>query len=381
MSTLFEPVRIGSLELANRFVRSATWEGMAEADGRSTSRLASLMGLLARNEIGLIITGHAYVSPEGQAGPWQLGIHDEAMIPGLKAMADKTHEAGGRICCQLAHGGMRALERLTGMRPMGPSAVDAQGRDRNCEEMGAGDVAAVVEAFGAAARRAREAGFDAVQIHAAHGYLISQFLSGAYNLRQDEYGGSRENRERLLMEVYRSVRAAVGADYPVLVKINAHDYMYDKFNTVTPYGAEDMLSACARLADEGVDMVEMSGGTPDSRRHVPVRMGMIRPDEEGYHRQGARLYKDKGLTPPLALVGGIRSFDRAEAFVEQGLCDLVSLSRPLIREPNLVKRWKEGDRSPAECMSDNLCFKTAIGGEGLYCLLKKKQAARGRKSD
>ncbi|WP_461208942.1 NADH:flavin oxidoreductase [Desulfocurvus sp. DL9XJH121] len=379
MSKLFDPLRIGPLELPNRFLRSATWEGMAEIDGSSTTGLDALMAKLAKGGVGLIITGHAYVSPEGQGSPRQLGIHDDAMIPGLKRMTGRTHEAGGLICCQLAHGGMRALEKVTGLRPLGPSGSDAYGNERSCRAMDAGDIEGVVRAFGLAAARAREAGFDAVQLHAAHGYLISQFLSGIFNLREDEYGGARENRERLLMEIYAAVREAAGPDFPVLVKINAHDYMFDKFKTVTPYDAEDMVSACSRLAEAGVDAVELSGGTPDSRRHVPIRMGMIKPEEEGYHRLGAKMYKKSGLTPPLALVGGIRSFERAEAFVDEGVCDLVSLSRPLIREPGLVKRWQEGDRAKAECMSDNLCFKPAVKGEGLYCVLRKKQAANAKK--
>lgn len=379
MSKLFESVRIGSLELKNRFVRSATWEGMANEDGSSTKKLNSLMAKFAKNEVGLIITGHAYVSPEGQASPWQLGIHDDAMVPGLKKMADKVHAEGGKICCQIAHGGMRAMEKVTGLQPHGASSVDAQGQDRGCHAMELDEIAAKVEAFGAAAARAKEAGFDAVQIHAAHGYLISQFLSGAYNLREDEYGGSRENRERLLMDVYGAVRGAVGDEYPVLVKINAHDYQHDKFNTVQPYDADDMVSACTRLSKAGVDAVEMSGGTPDSRRYVPIRMGMVKPGHEGYHRTGAGMYKKAGIETPLALVGGIRSFEAAEGFVNDDVCDLISMSRPLIREPNLIRRWKEGDRAIAECMSDNLCFKPARSGEGLYCLLKKKQMANKKK--
>ena len=130
MSKLFESVRIGSLELKNRFMRSATWEGMAGEDGSSTKKLNSLMSKLAKNEVGLIITGHAYVSPVGQASPWQLGVHDDAMIPGLTRMTAKVHEAGGKICCQLAHGGMRSLGKVSGLKPQGPSATDAQGKDR-----------------------------------------------------------------------------------------------------------------------------------------------------------------------------------------------------------------------------------------------------------
>ncbi|MBU1003664.1 MAG: NADH:flavin oxidoreductase [Proteobacteria bacterium] len=370
MPTPFEPVRIGSLELTNRFVRSATWEGMAAEDGSSSTKLNALMGHLAKNEIGLIITGHAYVSPEGQAGPWQLGIHSDAMLPGLTEMTAKVHQAGGKICCQLAHAGNRGARALTNLEPWGPSVQDFKGKARDCRAMTADDIQTLIQAFAAAAARAKKAGFDAVQIHSAHGYLLGQFLSPFYNLRQDQYGGNRENRERLVMDVYAAVRQAVGPDYPVLIKLNAHDYMLYTENSYTP---EDMLSICARLSAAGIDAVEMSGGTIDSRQNIPSRMGIIKFDREGFHRKAALMYKEQIKDTPLMLVGGIRSIEKAESFIKDGICDFISLCRPLIREPNLIKRWKDGDRAKAECMSDNLCYKPARAGEGLYCLLKKMQ--------
>lgn len=376
MPTPFDTIRIGSMELPNRFVRSATWEGMAAEDGSTTSKLNTLMGHLAKNEIGLIISGHAYVSPEGQAGPWQMGIHDDAMLPGLTEMAARVHEAGGKICCQLAHAGNRGLRKLTGLDPVGPSSVDGTGKERDCVVLTTEAIKDLVAAFASAAARAKQAGFDAVQIHSAHGYLLGQFLSPFYNRREDEYGGNRENRERLVLEVYAAVREAVGPDYPVLIKINAHDYMlYDE-----SYTTEDMLSLCKRLSEAGIDAVEMSGGTVDSRQNIPSRMGMVKFDREGYHRKAAMMYKEAIKDTPLMLVGGIRSIEKAESFIDEGICDAISLCRPLIREPNLVKRWKAGDRAKAECMSDNLCYRPIRAGEGLYCLLKKKQQTR-KKSD
>jgi len=372
MSTLFTALRLGPLEIPNRFVRSATWEGMAAEDGSASTKLASLMGHLAKNEVGLIITGHAFVSPEGQAGPWQMGVHDDAMLPGLTAMTQRVHENGGKICCQLAHAGNRGARDLTGLDPVGPSAVDFKGAERDCKALSNDEIKAVVAAFGRAAARAKQAGFDAVQIHSAHGYLLSQFLSPFYNRREDEYGGSRENRERLTLEVYAAVREAVGPDYPVLIKLNAHDYMlFDE-----SYTTEDMLSVCKRLAQEGIDGVELSGGTIDSRQNIPARMGMVKFDREGYHRKAAIMFKEEIPDVPLMLVGGIRSFEKAESFVNEGICDAIALARPLIREPNLVKRWKDGDRAKSECMSDNLCYKPIRAGEGVYCLLKKMQLER-----
>jgi 2,4-dienoyl-CoA reductase-like NADH-dependent reductase (Old Yellow Enzyme family) len=224
MSKLFEPSEINGMTLANRFVRSATWEGMAADDGACTPKLIDLMAGLAKGGVGLIISSHAYVSPEGQAGPWQIGAHDDKLIPGLGAMAAAVHENGGKIVLQLAHAGYFANAKLTGQTPMAPSSVEgfAKGPRR---EMAAADIQGVVEAYGAAAGRAQAAGFDGVQIHSAHGYLLSQFLSPAFNQRQDECSGSIENRARPLIAVLREIRAAVGKKYPVLVKMNCQDFI------------------------------------------------------------------------------------------------------------------------------------------------------------
>ncbi|MFP4172462.1 MAG: NADH:flavin oxidoreductase, partial [Candidatus Hydrogenedentota bacterium] len=201
MSILFEPAWLGALDVKNRFVRSATWEGMAEEDGRCTPPLAELMGELAANEVGLVISSHAYVSTEGQAGPWQLGIYNDDMIEGLSVMAKRVHDAGGKTIVQLAHAGCQARSVLTDETPIGPSP-SRNADDETCREMTHGDIARVVEAFGQAARRAKETGFDGVQIHAAHGFLLSQFLSPAFNRRTDEYGGGAANRARIVCDVF-----------------------------------------------------------------------------------------------------------------------------------------------------------------------------------
>jgi 2,4-dienoyl-CoA reductase-like NADH-dependent reductase (Old Yellow Enzyme family) len=374
----FDPVAIGGLQLKNRFVRSATWEGMAGEDGSATPRLAALLRTLARGEVGLVIPGHAYVRPEGQAGPWQLGAHSDAMVPGLASLAQAIHEGGAAACCQLAHAGLRARRELTGLDPVGPSRFDASGHDRGCRVLEEGELQALAGAFGAAARRAREAGFDAVQIHAAHGFLLSQFLSAQFNLREDGYGGPLENRSRLLMEVYAAVRAAVGPGFPVLVKINSNDYLVVN---KTAFHDQDMLAVCAALAGAGLDAVELSGGTPDSGKYAPVRMGIIREDREGYYRLPAKWFKER-LDLPLILTGGIRSLSKVREFLDSGLCDCVGLSRPLICEPNLVRRWHEGETQPSLCKSENMCSKAARAGEGLLCKLRQVQrrargAARG----
>jgi 2,4-dienoyl-CoA reductase-like NADH-dependent reductase (Old Yellow Enzyme family) len=236
----------------------------------------------------------------------------------------------------------------------------------SCREMTQADISKVIEAFARGAVRAKQAGFDGVQIHAAHGYLLSQFLSPFFNKRTDEYGGTIENRTRIVLEVLGSIRASVGHDFPVLIKINSEDFL-DKGLTV-----EDMLHAAALLEQAGIDAIELSGGTAYSDKRIPVRIAKIDTEEkEVFYKAAAKRYKEK-ITVPLMLVGGIRSYEVAERLVARGIADYISLCRPLIREPHLINRWKQGDTRKATCLSDNLCFKPTRAGQGLYCVVEKR---------
>ena len=365
MSIMFEPCEINGLQLSNRFVRSATWEGMAAGDGACSPKLIDLMIGLAGGGVGLIITSHAYVSPEGQAGPWQLGVYRDELLPGLATMAKAVHEKGGRIVMQLAHAGYFASAKLTGRTPMAPSNVEgfAKGPRR---EMTIEDIQSVVKAFAAAAKRVQKAGFDGVQIHSAHGYLLSQFLSPAFNQRRDQYGGDIGNRARALIEVLGSIREAVGNNYPVLVKMNCRDFIENGLTL------EDSLQVGAMLEENGIDAIELSGGVLVGGKLSPSRMGIKTEDKEAYFRDDAAAFKNQ-LDIPLILVGGNRSFQVAERLVKEGIADFISMSRPLIREPDLIKRWKSGDLRKSACDSDNLCFGPAAKGQGIYCVTEARQ--------
>jgi 2,4-dienoyl-CoA reductase-like NADH-dependent reductase (Old Yellow Enzyme family) len=239
-----------------------------------------------------------------------------------------------------------------------------------CRMLAKEDIAGAVSAFARAAGLAKQAGFDAVQIHAAHGFLLSQFLSSAFNKRTDEYGGDLTNRARLLLEVVRSVRETVGPAYPVLIKINSEDFLAGGMSSA------EAVEVSWLLEKASIDAIEFSGGTVDSpEKFLPVRPGLKTPEEEVYYRKAARLYKRK-VTIPLMLVGGIRSYEVAEELVRGGTADYISLSRPLICEPGLVKRWREGDRRKSECVSDNACFGPALDGTGLYCVTMAKQRSQ-----
>jgi len=365
MKKLFESTEINGMRLANRFVRSATWEGMAADDGAVTSRLTQTLVALAEGGVGLIITGHAYVSPEGQAGPWQLGIHKDERVEGLTSMCDAVHQAGGKVVAQLAHAGHFAAKTITGQAPHVVSDFEGLS-DSPRHELTGDDIRKLVRAFADAAGRAKAAGFDGVQIHSAHGYLLSQFLSPAYNRRADEYGGPIENRARVHREVLDAIRDVVGKEYPVLIKINSEDCVENGLTVA------DSIAAAKLLADAGIDAVELSGGTLISGKLSPSRSGINREDKEAYFKEAAAAYK-KAMDVPLILVGGMRSLNVAREMVAGGTADYISMCRPFIREPGLIKRWQSGDTAPAKCKSDNLCFGPALEGRGILCVVEEKE--------
>ena len=368
MTTLFEPSEINGMKLQNRFVRSATWEGLAAENGSCTPQLVGLMETLARGGVGLIISSHAYVQKVGQAGTGQLGIHTDDMIPGLKEMTAAVHSQSGKIVCQLAHAGFFGNEKLSGQTPIAPSAIDgiAEGMRK---EMTPEDIQRVIAAFEAAARRAKIAGFDGLQIHAAHGYLLSEFISPMFNHRTDEYGGSIQNRARLPLAVLQAIREAVGADYPVLIKMNCKDFTDEGLQPA------EFVQVGKMLADAGIDAIEVSGGLPVSPKTRPSQLGINKEEKEAYFQEEARaLRKESDVT--LILVGGNRSYHIAEQLVADGVADYISMSRPLIREPHLINRWKAGDLTKAACVSDNMCFQPAIKGEGIYCVTEKREQAK-----
>ena len=364
-SVLFQSAQIGSLKLPNRFIRSATWEGLAAPDGACTDELIRLMEQLAEGGVGLIISSHAFVRPEGVAVRGQLGIHRDDLIAGLARMADAVHRKGGRMILQLAHGGLLAGTQLTGLPALAPSLAGGPEKTRR-REMTETDIADTIKAYGEAALRAKKAGFDGVQIHAAHGYLLNQFLSPWFNRRSDRYGGSIENRTRIVLDILASARNATGGDYPILAKMNSEDFLEGGL------AREDSLQAALMIAAAGADAIELSGGTLLSGKLSPSRSKIDSVEQEAYFRDAARAIKAK-LNIPLALVGGIRSFEVAEGLVKEGIADFVSMSRPFIREPGLVNRWKSGDRRKAICLSDNRCFGPPMRGTGFYCVVDREE--------
>ena len=346
MVDLFESREMNGMILSNRFVRSATWDGLAADDGACTTKMIDLMTRLAEGGVGMIITGHAYVHPYGQHSPWQLGIYKDELIPGLQSITGAVHDRGGNIVIQLGYGG----------------AYLSKSRVRN---MSLQDIREVVESFGQASIRAKNAGFDGVQIFAAHGFFLSQLLCPRYNDRTDEYGGDIRNRARVLIEVLQSVRNAVGGDYPVLAKLNCQDFVEKGLSL------EDALQVGVMLEKGGIDAIELSGGILNNPNLM--RNDINSEKDEAYFRDEARAFKAK-IQVPLMLVGGIRSLNVAKWLVENGIADYISMCRPFIREPDLINRWKAGDLGKAECISCNNCVEQVKKGRGISCIPLEKTA-------
>ncbi len=375
MATLFEETTINGMALKNRLVRSATWEGMCEPDGRPTEKLVDFYRRLAEGGVGLIISGFAFVRPEGKQLPGKMGIHTDAFADNYKQIAEAVQAAGSKIVIQLVHAGGQTDTKTAGRQPLAPSSVQVDQFPEAPAELTKDQIGRIVTAFADGAGRAKAWGFDGVQLHGAHGYLINQFLSPLTNCRLDEYGGSIEKRIRFLMEVYRAVRRQVGADFPVMIKLNASD------NLKGGLTARDADYAARRLSEKGIDAVEVSAGTSASGKKNPARRKIINPDKEAYNLELARMIKG-AVSCPVMVVGGYRSYEIAEKTISEDLMDYVAMARPLIREPGLPNRWRLGeDRSTAGCISCNGCFGPGLHEGGIYCVVKKKESEKAARAE
>jgi 2,4-dienoyl-CoA reductase-like NADH-dependent reductase (Old Yellow Enzyme family) len=281
------------------------------------------------------------------------GISGDRHVPGLRRLTDAVHRHGGRIAAQINHAGVVH-------RPNRAGPSEYREADWRAREMTADEVEAAVQAFGDAAERAMQAGFDCVQIHAAHGYLISQFLSRLTNRRADMWGGTPEKRMRFLMEVYDEVRGRVGNE-PVLVKMNCDDFSPDGFTV------EDSVKVAKALSDRGIDLIEVSGGGRGEREELRARARHSDPalGELAFAGHAERIKRAIGPTP-MALVNGFRRLETMRLAVDRGLTDVVSMSRPFIREPDLVKKLEAG-QPEAGCIRCDAC-RSVFGEAMMRCL-------------
>ena len=353
MTFLLEPFNLCGLELRNRFVRSATMENRVTPERMPSKTLLELYESMAKGQIGLIIT--SAVRPDRQ---WDLHpqsknlcIDSDDSIEPLRGLTGRVHDNGGKIAVQLG-----SFFRFGG-ELVGPSR---NSNSREQRELTAGEIKQIVAGYGVAAERSLAAGFDAVQINAAHGFPLSQFLSPAYNRRTDEYGGNAENRSRIICEMTSRIKRQTGGSLPVLIKMNVMDFAD---GGITVEVAVDMVKSMGR---HGLDAVEASGG---GIGHAMNWLGPAKRKDwtEGYLRPHTRELKSR-IDLPVIMVGGLRSIDMMEDIISNGEADLVAMSRPFIQEPQLIKRWRDGDRSPAKCISCNGCMDKFFANEPVQCI-------------
>ena len=350
MSILFEPIKIKNLEVRNRFVRSATYDGCSDRNGGVTEKQIKLYTDLADGGVGLIVTGIAYVHPSGQISPFQNSLAHDAPIPGLKRLTRAVHDRGAKIAVQLFHAGRESARFLEPKkeRAIGPSIVpDDPFFQKEYRAATVEDIRAITRAFGDAAGRAKAAGFDAVQLHGAHAYLLSQFLSPYTNRRDDDYGGSFENRLRFHREIYLNVREQVGDAYPVLIKTGGQDGFAGGLTF------REGREAAKRFSQWGFDALEISQGLRGNwYEETEFRTKINRVEKEAYFRDWSKKVK-RIVNIPVMMVGGLRSIGLMEALVEKNETDFISLCRPLIKEPHIINAWKSGSRARADCISCN----------------------------
>ena len=383
MSILFTPFNLGPLKVKNRFIFSACEDSSATETGSITRRIILKNRALAKGDIGLIISTHMSVHPLGRTRIRQLAIHEDAFVPGLQQLTENVHRAGGRIVFQLGHAGLQTTGKTIGLPPKGPSGP---------EPMNSEEIQTVITSFVAAARRAAKAGADGIQLHAAHGYLVGEFLSPFFNQRQDEWGGSAENRFRFLREIVSAIKGILPGHMALMVKLNYQDYTPQE--GVTP----DLAAVYAReLTTLGVHGLEISCGTSSyspwnmCRGNIPIQELLAGiPEEkkaraeialkklegkfdwgEGYNLEGVRRLRAVTGQVPLISVGGWRTLTDMEKAVQEGSADFISLCRPFIRDPSLIRRFREGRTDRASCVNCNKCLAALANNIPVRCYHKR----------
>jgi len=325
MAKLFEPLRVGNLTLKNRIVMPPMANDLADAQGRVTDQLIAHYARRAAG-VGLVIVEHSYFTLEGKASLRQLGIHSDAMIDGLTKLVESIHANGTPVCIQINHAGREGSRAVSGLEPVAPSAVPTDGSAVIPRELERREIRNLLRLFGEAARRALVSGFDAVEVHGAHGYLLNQFTSPLSNRRSDEYGGSFEGRIRFPLEAVAEVRRVVGPDLLVLYRLGASD---GEGRGVT---IGEMQAFAQRLVRSGVNIVDVSGGLVGDAPEGMTGQGYFLPLAEKIKQ---------ALEVPVIGVGGITDPIFADQAISQGRVDLVAVGRALLADPDwalLAKR-------------------------------------------
>ena len=379
--SFFESSCIAGVTLPNRLIRSATHEGMADERGAPTEALEKLYLRIAKGGAGAIITGYAGVQQDGKSSLSNMLMIDcDELIPAYRKLTDRVHEQGVPIILQIAHCGRQTRSAVTGMQTVAPSPVkDFIFNEEIPHALDDREIETIINNFVAAAERAKKAGFDGVQLHMAHGYLLAQFLSNHTNRRRDKWGGSTENKFRIISEIMRRMRESLGS-YPVLAKINAYDGR--------PKGmrVEEAVEIARMLEAAGCDAIEVSSGTVEDGlaimrgpnppvealfnssfrfKNMPplmktfsspfIRFSMRSPNPlRGYNIEAAKAIKE-AVSIPVITVGGLHDLSDISSAIESGSADYISMSRPFIIEPDIAGKFREGKQITSRCIMCNYC--------------------------
>ncbi|MFX1388112.1 MAG: NADH:flavin oxidoreductase [Promethearchaeota archaeon] len=370
LETLFSPEKIGNIQIKNRIVRSATFMGSTEKYGYVGQKLIEIYSELARGGTGLIISGFTAVDPGGTASPYQSCLYDDSFIPGQKKLVESVHEYDDvKIGVQIAHTGRQGDHPK--YHPVAPSPVPSKTTGLTPRELTTEEIKELIQNFIDAGRRAYECGYDLIQLHAAHGYFLSNFISPYTNKRTDEYGGSIQNRVKILIDIYMGLRDVLGKNFPITIKLQTEDFFPNGLKL------EEGVEYAKILAEIGFDAIEPSGGGVDAiLTKKPYPSLIIKSsEEENYFLPHIKKIKPYMKNSKLILMGGIKNPIFAEEVLRNNIADFIAMSRPLIYEPNLPNRWREGDLSPAKCISCNGCYMTMQTGP-VYCVTKKRMEKR-----
>jgi 2,4-dienoyl-CoA reductase-like NADH-dependent reductase (Old Yellow Enzyme family)/thioredoxin reductase len=354
---LLSPLTIKSMTLANRVVMPPMGTNLGNADGTVSDENLAYLKRRAQGRPGLIITEIAGVHPDGLVSPHELAAYDDRFLPGLGRMARAAHEAGCKIALQVHHSGRESLYLLGKGRAVAPSAIPSIVFKGAPREMTKAQIEDVIVDFGRAAARAKSAGFDAVEIHCAHGYLLTQFLSALSNQRSDEYGGQTlRERSRFVLDVIREIRRQVGADYPVSIRISAEEFIKGG------YSADDMQSIAPDFVQAGVDIIHASFGTHGSPGGITQAPAEFAP---GFNAWLARKMKDVVSVPVIA-VGRFTDPAAADETLARGDADLVAFGRQFLADPDFLVKAQEGRTEDTRlCIACNQgCIEREILGEG-----------------
>jgi len=387
---VFTPGRLGGVELRNRVIKTATYEGMCPG-GFPSDALVEHHRQLAAGGVGMTTVAYCAVSPNGRTFSEQMYMRGE-IIPKLRELTSTVHQAGSAVSLQLGHCGYFSRNKeIPGRRPLGPSfALNEYGLMSGmpfARAMSESDIATVIDEFGHATEGALGAGFDAVELHLGHGYLLSQFLSQAINRRRDRWGGSLDNRMRLPLAVVQRVREVVGRDFPILAKTNLRDGFRGGLEL------DDAIGVARGLEAAGIDGIVLSGGFTSKtpfylfRGKAPIKemieveknplqrlvlrffgSRVIReyPFEEMFFLEQAREVR-KAVRVPLVLLGGLLSLDNLETAMREGF-DFVAMGRALIADPDLIERMQRGEATRSRCTSCNKCV-AEMDRHGVRCVL------------